>query len=138
MKKITLVIIIGLLSLLIFNVSFGYEKEETYDVDNYTKDELYRVILEKNINYKDNKMIEMITNWYSYFNKEEMFLTSDGEYVDYVTYEIYRVHLENFYKDDKKKIIKYLLKYGNFPKEENSEKYDEYINEYKKTTGKDI
>lgn len=138
MKKITLVIIIGLLSLLIFNVSFGYEKEETYDVDNYTKDELYRVILEKNINYKDNKMLEMITNWYSYFNKEEMFLTSDGEYVDYVTYEIYRVHLENFYKDDKKKIIKYLLKYGNFPKEENSEKYDEYINEYKKTTGKDI
>lgn len=138
MKKITLVIIIGLLSLLIFNVSFGYEKEETYDVDNYTKDELYRVILEKNINYKDEKMLEMITNWYSYFNKEEMFLTSDGEYVDYVTYEIYRVHLENFYKDDKKKIIKYLLKYGNFPKEENSEKYDEYINEYKKTTGKDI
>lgn len=138
MKKITLVIIIGLLSLLIFNVSFGYEKEETYDVDNYTKDELYKAILEKNINYKDEKMIEMITNWYSYFNKEEMFLTSDGEYVDYVTYEIYRVHLENFYKDDKKKIIKYLLKYGNFPKEENSEKYDEYINEYKKTTGKDI
>ena len=42
------------------------------------------------------------------------------------------------YKNDKRKILKRLLRYNNYPKEENSEKYDEYINEYKKTTGKDI
>ena len=67
-----------------------------------------------------------------------MFLTQDGEYVDFVTYEIYRIHLENDYKNDNKKVLKQMLKFNNFPKQENSEKYDKYINEYKKTTGKDI
>ncbi len=116
----------------------GYNNQDIYESNNYTKEELYQMIIDKNINYNDKKLLNILSNWYSYYDKEEMFLTMDGEYVDFVTYEIYRVHLENIYKDNKKKILKNLLKFGNFPKQENSEKYDKYINEYKRTTGKDI
>lgn len=140
MKKVFgIILVLFLLIVVIGGVSYGIKSDAVEDMNlAYEKEELYQIILEKRINYKDKRLINILSNWYEFFDMEDMFLTQDGEYIDFVTYEIYRVHLENRYKDDKEKIVKMLLKFGNYPKQENSEKYDEYINEYKKTTGKDI
>ncbi len=141
MKKIIILSVLTIILItLIGNVSYGLKGKKAYEVENltYDKEEIYKIILEKNIDYKNQELVYVLCDWFTYFGREDMFLTQDGEFIDYVTYEIYRVHLENMYKSDKRKILKRLLKYNNYPKEENSEKYEEYINEYKKTTGKDI
>lgn len=141
MKKVLIFCVLAIiLIILIGNVSYGFKGKKAYEIENltYDKEEIYKIILEKNIDYKNQELLYVLCDWFTYFDREDMFLTQDGEFVDYVTYEIYRVHLENMYKNDKRKILKRLLRYNNYPKEENSEKYDEYINEYKKTTGKDI
>lgn len=131
-------VLIGLL--LVGNISYSRMNNNMDEnlLNTYSKEELYQIIVDKRINYRDKDLVYILTHWYNYFDKEEMFLTQDGEYVDFVTYEIYRIHLENDYKNDNKKVLKQMLKFNNFPKQENSEKYDKYINEYKKTTGKDI
>lgn len=141
MKRIIIVVVVVLISLLLVgNVSYSRMNNNMDEnlLNTYSKEELYQIIVDKRINYRDKDLVYILTHWYNYFDKEEMFLTQDGEYVDFVTYEIYRVHLENDYKNDNKKVLKQMLKFNNFPKQENSEKYDKYINEYKKTTGKDI
>lgn len=138
MKKWILLVVILIIG--VFTISsFSYgSRVSSQEEIKYDRESLYLIVIDKKVDFKNDKMLEVLSNWYSYFDKEEMFLTQDGEYIDYTTYEIYRVHLENIYKDDKKKITKYLLRYGNYPKQENSENYDTYINEYKRTTGKDI
>lgn len=141
MKRIIIVVVVVLISLLLVgNISYSRTNNNIDEnlLNTYSKEELYQIIVDKRINYRDKDLVYILTHWYNYFDKEEMFLTQDGEYVDFVTYEIYRVHLENDYKNDNKKVLKQMLKFNNFPKQENSEKYDKYINEYKKTTGKDI
>ncbi len=141
MKRIIIVVVVVLISLLLVgNISYSRMNNNIDEnlLNTYSKEELYQIIVDKRINYRDKDLVYILTHWYNYFDKEEMFLTQDGEYVDFVTYEIYRVHLENDYKNDNKKVLKQMLKFNNFPKQENSEKYDKYINEYKKTTGKDI
>lgn len=141
MKRIIIVVVVVLISLLLVgNISYSRMNNNMDEnlLNTYSKEELYQIIVDKRINYRDKDLVYILTHWYNYFDKEEMFLTQDGEYVDFVTYEIYRIHLENDYKNDNKKVLKQMLKFNNFPKQENSEKYDKYINEYKKTTGKDI
>lgn len=141
MKRIIIVVVVVLISLLLVgNISYSRMNNNIDEnlLNTYSKEELYQIIVDKRINYRDKDLVYILTHWYNYFDKEEMFLTQDGEYVDFVTYEIYRIHLENDYKNDNKKVLKQMLKFNNFPKQENSEKYDKYINEYKKTTGKDI
>ncbi len=141
MKRIIIVVVVVLIGLLLVgNISYSRMNNNMDEnlLNTYSKEELYQIIVDKRINYRDKDLVYILTHWYNYFDKEEMFLTQDGEYVDFVTYEIYRIHLENDYKNDNKKVLKQMLKFNNFPKQENSEKYDKYINEYKKTTGKDI
>lgn len=140
MKRIIIVVVVLISLLLVGNISYSRMNNNMDEnlLNTYSKEELYQIIVDKRINYRDKDLVYILTHWYNYFDKEEMFLTQDGEYVDFVTYEIYRVHLENDYKNDNKKVLKQMLKFNNFPKQENSEKYDKYINEYKKTTGKDI
>lgn len=140
MKKVFgIIVVLFLFIVVVSGVSYGVKSDAVENIVlTYEKEELYQIVLDKRINYKDEKLINILSNWYGVFNREDMFLTQDGEYVDFVTYEIYRVHLENRYRDDKEKIVKMLLRFDNYPKQENSEKYDEYINEYKKITGKDI
>lgn len=141
MKRIIIVVVVVLIGLLLVgNISYSRMNNNIDEnlLNTYSKEELYQIIVDKRINYRDKDLVYILTHWYNYFDKEEMFLTQDGEYVDFVTYEIYRIHLENDYKNDNKKVLKQMLKFNNFPKQENSEKYDKYINEYKKTTGKDI
>lgn len=140
MKRIIIVVVVLISLLLVGNISYSRMNNNMDEnlLNTYSKEELYQIIVDKRINYRDKDLVYILTHWYNYFDKEEMFLTQDGEYVDFVTYEIYRIHLENDYKNDNKKVLKQMLKFNNFPKQENSEKYDKYINEYKKTTGKDI
>ncbi len=140
MKRIIIVVMVLIGLLLVGNISYSRMNNNMDEnlLNTYSKEELYQIIVDKRINYRDKDLVYILTHWYNYFDKEEMFLTQDGEYVDFVTYEIYRIHLENDYKNDNKKVLKQMLKFNNFPKQENSEKYDKYINEYKKTTGKDI
>lgn len=121
-----------------YSLLVSEEKERVIIPLHYTKDELYEMILNKQIDYKNKDIVEILTNWYDYFRIEDMFLTEDGEYVDYTTYQIYRVHLENQYKVNKDKILKTLLKHTNYPKQEDSELYEKYINEYIDTTGEAI
>ncbi len=139
-KKIFVGILIAGFLLFLGNISYGYRDKFDKDVKNtsYTKEDLYQIVSNKRVDYKNQEVVYILCNWYKYFDKEELFMTQEEEYVDYVTYEIYRVHLENMYDNEKKKILKKLLRYGNFPRQEDSEKYDKYIIEYKKTTGKDI
>ena len=137
MKRIIIVVVVVLIGLLLVgNISYSRMNNNIDEnlLNTYSKEELYQIIVDKRINYRDKDLVYILTHWYNYFDKEEMFLTQDGEYVDFVTYEIYRIHLENDYKNDNKKVLKQMLKFNNFPKQENSEKYDKYINEYMKTT----
>lgn len=136
-KKIFSFVVISyfiILLLLSLNFSYGGEMED----EMINKEYLYDVISSKKVNYQNKMVLEKINNWYEYFNIEEMFLTQDGEYVDYTTYQITRNHLKNKYKDNEKKIAKNLLKYSSYPKEDNIILYEKYIEEYKKTTGEDI
>lgn len=140
MKKRKILIIgtsILFISILVSNNISNSIKSDTLN-DDFTKNEIYNLIIDKKINLNDQKQLDIITNWYSYFDIEDMFLTKDGEYIDYTTYEIYRVHLNNKYKENNRKIANKLLKSSNYPKEENRQTYEDYINEYIKTTGKEI
>ncbi len=140
MKKRNILIIgmsILFISILVSNNISNSIKSDTLN-DDFTKNEIYNLIIDKKINLNDQKQLDIITNWYSYFDIEDMFLTKDGEYIDYTTYEIYRVHLNNQYKENNRKIANKLLKSSNYPKEENHQTYEDYINEYIKTTGKEI
>lgn len=147
MKK-NKIISISVVSLLIiislFNMNLSYSKEThsnnqiNINMNDLKKEYFYNIIKENKIDYNNQDLTNILLNWYDYFNIEDMFLTSDGEYIDYTTYQIYNIHLKNTYNDDEKKILKKLLKYTNFPKQENSALYDKYIEEYINTTGKEI
>ncbi len=136
---ILIFLLFGILHIKPISYSLLLKEEKRIKVNlEYSKEDLYQMIASKKLNYKDKEIIEILTNWYDYFQIEDMFFTEEGEYVDYTTYQIYRVHLENQYPSNRVKILRKLLRYSNYPKQEDSALYDKYIEEYKDTTGNAI
>lgn len=136
---LSMFVFVVLFSLISMEVAYG-NIESDFEIveDKLNKEEIYKLIIDNEVDFRNENLVRVLGNWYDYFEVEDMFLTKDGEYVDYTTYQITRMHFKNLYRDNERKVAKKLLSYGNFPKEYMTEKYEEYIYEYIDTVGREI